>query len=911
MNGPVSFFLDGKEVSASPGETIWQVAKRQGLTITHLCHKDTPGYHATGSCRACVVEVEGERALSASCVRRPEAGMKVSTDSKRAVRSRKMVLELLLADHAQETSSADTSHFQVTTRREDVLGSRFAPSLLPLATDKSHPAFSFNPSLCIHCGLCVRACREVQANDVIGLSARGARTKIVFDFDDPLDTSHCVACGECLQACPTNALFSNTPKETPDKIVKTLCPYCGVGCQTALSVKDNKIIHVDGRLGPANQGMLCVKGRFGMDYVNHPHRLTKPLIRKNPSSKDADLSSIDPGRPLSHFREASWDEALDHAAKGFLKIIEESGDGFLAGIGSAKASNEEGYLFQKLIRTGLHTHNVDHCARLCHSASVSALMEGIGSGAVSAPFTDCALSDVIIVIGCNPNTNHPVASSFIKNAARKNARLIVIDPTGQALQRDAEISVRNKPGSDVALLNAVMNVIVEEGLENRVFIEARTSDFAAFCDNLKAFTPEAMAPKCGVDAATIRAIAQAYATAERAMIFWGMGITQHVHGTNNARCLSALALMCGQIGRPGTGLHPLRGQNNVQGASDVGILPAFLPGYQKVNDDGARAKFEELWRSPLPKEPGITVVEMVHAALKDEIKGMFIMGENPAMSDPDIQTVRKGLASLEHLVVQEIFLTETAMLADVVLPATAHPEKTGTFTNTNRQVQLGRKALDAPGDARQDWWILQELARRLGLDWDYSGPSEIFEELRSCWPALEGISWSRLERCGSVTHPCSDETKPGKAVIMGDRFNTPDGLGKFVCVDVVSPDELPDQEYPLILTTGRLLEHWHTGAMSRRTKVLDELEPEAIAHLAPLDMSELEIVPGERISLSTRRGEIHLSARLDAGIPKGMVFVPFCFSEAPANALTNPVLDPLAKIPEYKFCAVKVTKTNL
>ncbi len=913
MSGdPIRFVLDGAEVEAQPGETLWQVARRRGIEIPHLCYSPAPGYRPDGNCRACMVEIEGERVLAASCIRKPAPGMKVKTASERAKFSRKMVFELLVGDQpARETAHDPDSRFWRWADQVGVSDSRFAMRAQP-QPDRSHPAMAVHLDACIQCNLCVRACREVQVNDVIGMAGRGHGEKIVFDFDDPMGNSTCVACGECVQACPTGALMPATLVDAagvfanpPDREVNSVCPYCGVGCQITYKIRDDEIVYVDGRDGPSNQNRLCVKGRFGFDYVHHPHRLTKPLIRKDGVAKSPH-DEIDPANPWTHFREASWEEALERAAAGLRDIRDRQGGKALAGFGSAKGSNEEAYLFQKLVRTGFGTNNVDHCTRLCHASSVAALMEGIGSGAVTAPFMAAEDAEVIIVIGANPTENHPVAATFFKNATKRGATLIVMDPRGQALKRHATHMLQFKPGRDVAMLNAMLNVIIAEELYDRQYVQAHTEDFTQLRDNVRDYTPEKMAPICGIDAETLRQVARLYARADGAIIFWGMGISQHVHGTDNARCLIALALVTGQIGRPGTGLHPLRGQNNVQGASDAGLIPMFYPDYLSVEDDKVRQSYEQLWGTKLDTRRGLTVVEIVNAIHEDVIRGMYIMGENPAMSDPDVEHARAALAKLDHLVVQDIFLTETACYADVVLPASAWPEKDGTVTNTNRQVQMGRKALPLPGDAREDWWIIQEMARRIGLDWRYAHPSDVFAEMRKAMPSLRGITWERLERESSVTYPCDGEGQPGHEIVFGDGFPTASGRAKFVPAGLVPPAEEPDEQYPMVLTTGRQLEHWHTGAMTRRASVLDDLEPEAVASLSPGDLRRLGLAPGSLIRVATRRGAIELKARADGAIPPGMVFIPFCYAEAAANVLTNPQLDPFGKIPEFKFCAARI-----
>ena len=562
----IAFTLDGREVAARDGETIWQVAQRHGVEIPHLCYAPEPGYRPDGNCRACMVEVEGERVLAASCIRKPSPGMKVKVASERAKASRKMVFELLLADQPErETRAHDPiSKFWGWADKMGIAIARFPERPKP-GSDRSHPAMAVNLDACIQCNLCVRACREVQVNDVIGMAGRGYSEKIVFDFDDPMGASTCVACGECVQACPTGALMpasvvdaDNVRTGFHDRKVDSVCPYCGVGCQLTYQIKDDKLLYVTGREGPANQNRLCVKGRFGFDYVSNPQRLTKPLVRKDVAKRADDL--VDPSNPWTHFREATWDEAMERAAKGLMKIRDRDGPRALAGFGSAKGSNEEAYLFQKLVRTGFGSNNVDHCTRLCHASSVAALLEGVGSAAVTATFNECKNSDVIIVIGANPTENHPVAATFFKQAAKRGAKLIVMDPRGQALARHAWQMLQFKNGTDVAMLNAMLNVIIEEKLYDRQYVQSNTEGFEQLAQSVKPFTPEEMSPICGIEPDVLRKVARTFARAESAIIFWGMGVSQHTHGTDNARCLIALSLICGQIGRPGTGLHPLRGR---------------------------------------------------------------------------------------------------------------------------------------------------------------------------------------------------------------------------------------------------------------------------------------------------------------------------------------------------------------
>ncbi|MCZ4365088.1 formate dehydrogenase subunit alpha [Sulfitobacter dubius] len=907
----ITFTLDGQTVEAEAGMTIWEVANGRGLRIPHLCHKPAPGYRPDGNCRACMVEIEGERVLAASCIREPAEGMVVTTNNARAENARKMVMELLLADQpAQDVAHDKSSHMRDMAALSGVESSRF-PKLerdrIPLLDD-SHVAMRVNLDACIQCNLCVRACREVQVNDVIGMAGRGHDAYPVFDIDDPMGASTCVACGECVQACPTGALMPATVVDEAqvgdsanyDDEVASVCPFCGVGCQISLKVKDNKVKYVEGINGPANEGRLCVKGRFGFDYIHHDHRLTKPLIRRDDAP--AKGLNVDPGNWSEVFREATWDEALDFAAKGLKGRGRE-----VAGFGSAKCTNEEAYLFQKMIRQGFGHNNVDHCTRLCHASSVAALMENVGSGAVTATFNEIENADVAIVIGANPVENHPVAATYFKQFTKRGGKLIVMDPRGVGLRRFASHMLQFRPGTDVSMLNAIMHVIVEEGLYDAQYIAAYTENWEAEKAHLKDFSPEKTAPICGIEADVLRDVARTFAGANAAMIFWGMGVSQHIHGTDNSRCLISLALMTGQIGRPGAGLHPLRGQNNVQGASDAGLIPMFLPDYQPVGDDGVRSAFTEVWGSgDFSAKKGLTVTEIMDAVHDGDIKAMYVLGENPAMSDPDVDHARDALAKLDHLVVQDIFLTETANYADVILPASAFAEKTGTVTNTNRQVQMGRTAVTPPGEAREDWWIEVELAKRLGLGWSYESPADVFAEMKRNMASLDNITWDRLAQENAVTYPSLSENDPGQAIVFSEGFPRPEGRAKFTPAAIVAPDDVPDAEYPMILTTGRQLEHWHTGSMTRRSKVLDGLEPEANCSLHPSTLRRLGVAPGEHVRLSTKRGSIEIMARADRAVAPDMVFLPFAYVEAAANILTNPAVDPYGKIPEFKFSAVRV-----
>ena len=926
----VDFTLNDQAVTAFAGESILNAAKRHGVDIPHLCHQE--GLRPDGNCRACVVEIAGERTLAPSCCRQVTAGMTVQSTSARAVKSQQMVVEMLLSDMPdvgykwrEQDESQQHGELSAWAARLNVA---VRPALKALRreqprADVSHPAMAVNLDACIQCNRCVRACREEQVNDVIGYALRGAHSEIVFDLDDPLGDSTCVACGECVQACPTGALMPKTQigSQIVDKKVDSVCPFCGVGCLLTYNVKNNQIVSVDGRDGPANHSRLCVKGRFGFDYAHSPQRLTVPLIRKAGVPKDpqtlnalnrhsADWSAV--------FREATWEEALALTAGALTGLRDTHGKKSLAGFGSAKGSNEEAYLFQKLVRTGFGSNNVDHCTRLCHASSVAALLEGVGSGAVSNQVNDVAHSDLIFVIGSNPTANHPVAATWMKNAAKTGAKIVLADPRVTDIGRHAWRTLQFKPDTDVAMLNALIHTVIDEGLTDEAFIRDRANNFEALKENVKGYSPEAMAPICGIPAPRLREVARAFATAKAAMILWGMGVSQHVHGTDNARCLIALSAVTGQIGKPGSGLHPLRGQNNVQGASDAGLIPMMFPNYQRVTNKAAHHWFEQFWGMPLDDQPGYTVVEIMNKALAPDsdphkIRGMYIMGENPAMSDPDLNHARHALASLEHLVVQDIFMTETAWLADVVLPATAWPEKTGTVSNTDRMVQLGKQAIDPPGQAQADLWIIQQVAQRMGLNWPYAGAhhgvAAVYEEMRQAMhTAIAGITWERLERESSVTYPCLSEDAAGEPTVFLERFDTPDGRLNLVPADLIPANERPDAEFPFVLITGRQLEHWHTGSMTRRASVLDALEPMATASLCGDDLQALGLQAGEVITVQSRRGRVAIHVRRDDGTPRGAIFIPFAYYEAAANLMTNAALDPFGKIPEFKYCAVSIRR---
>jgi len=899
----ITLTIDGQTVSVVPGATVLEAIQEAGIYVPTLCHD--PDLTPHGACRLCIVQIQGIRGLPTACTTPARDGMVVWTETEEIQGIRRSIVEMAIADHPDDCLVCDKSQqcrllavARYVGVDKDTLH-RLRRRSADRAVDRSNPAYDFDPNKCILCGICVRTCQEIQGLGAIDFAYRGYRTQIHPFGAKPLAESSCVTCGECVDRCPTGAL---TPKVSilPQKEVRTICPYCGVGCTIDLGIRGRRVVRVRGvREGGVNKGGLCVKGRYGLDFINHPDRLTQPLIRKETVPK-----STIPENPLEAFRNADWEEALERVSHALASTIDRHGSNAIGVLSSAKCTNEDNYVIQKFARAVLGTNNVDHCARLCHASTVIGAMAAFGSGAMSNSISDIDKADLLFVIGSNTTDCHPIIGRRIKHAVRSNAaNLIVADPRFIELGEWATVRLHHKPGTDVALLNGIMHQILADNRYDHAFVRDRCENFEAFRESLADCPPEKMADITGVPADGIRHAAALFEIAERAIIFYGMGITQHTTGTDNVLAVANLLMLTGNIGREGTGFSPLRGQNNVQGACDLGALPNVYPGYQSVTDSEARAKFERAWGRKLDDTPGLALTEMFSAAQTGRIRAMFIMGENPMLSEPDLRHAREAMAKLDFLAVQDLFLTETAQMADVVLPASSFAEKDGTFTNTERRVQRVRKAVDPPGEARVDWKTIAEIAARMGSPFAYDTSADIMAEIAALTPIYGGITYDRLEKGDGLQWPCLNTAHPGTPFLHKDRFTR--GRGKFHAVRFKPPAEQPSAGFPLVLTTGRILEHWHTGSMSHRSGVLEALVPESSVELSPADAARLGIREGDVITLSSRRGKVQTRAKETLRVGPGLAFMAFHWGNAPANVLTNAALDPVAKIPEFKVSSAK------
>ncbi len=904
----ITVTLNGKKVKAEKGMTILEIAEQQGIRLPTLCHSEV--LEPTAACRMCVVEVEGARALVPACVNQAGDGMKIKTHSDKVVRARRVFLELLWSAHPNDCTVCEKSgacDLQEYSYEYGVDVSKYQDKY-QYTVDGSNPYYVRDYNKCILCGKCIRACDEIQGNNVLDFANRGFDAMVSTPFKLPLEESNCVFCGNCVALCPTGALMEKERygkgREWEFERTHTTCPYCGCGCTFDLCVKDNKIVKADStdfKNNPVNKTALCVKGRFGLGFVHSEDRLDYPLMLKVPREERT--------YTLKDYKKVSWKKALDYVAERLSQIKSEHGPGALGGFSSARTTNEENYVFQKFVRAVLGTNNVDHCARLCHSSTVAGLAKAFGSGAMTNSIGELKDCDCILVTGSNTTATHPIISLEIKKAVRNNnCKLIVVEPRNIDLCAISTLALHQRPGTDVAWLNGMMNVIIAEGLQNQEFIDERCEGYEELKKTVAAYTPEKVEEITGIPADSLREAARIYATSEKSSLIYSMGITQHTSGTDNVLSTANLAMLCGQIGRPSTGVNPLRGQNNVQGACDLGALPNVYSGYQPVTNPDIQKKFEEAWGVPLDPNIGLTVTLMIEAASEGKLKGLYIMGENPMVTDPDLNHAEEALKKLDFLVVQDIFPTETAVLADVILPGVSFAEKTGTFTNTERRVQLVRQAIEPEGQRKQDYAIICEVAKRMGYKMRYSSQEAIMREIAALTPSYGGITYKRIAETGGLAWPCPDKKHPGTPYLHKDKFAR--GKGLFSAVDYRDPAEMTDDEYPVILTTGRILEHYHSGSMSRRSRPLDEHVPSGWVEISPKLAAELGVADGEMVNVASRRGAITTKARVTDKVINNIVFIPFHFAEAAANRLTNGALDPVARIPEYKVCAVKISKNG-
>lgn len=892
----IKIYVNNKTVYTLPGKSILEACLENNIYIPHLCYDSR--LKPQGACRICMVEVSGFAEAVASCITKVQEGMKIETNNAHIKELIRLNLELIISDHPMDCMTCESCGnclLQDLAYMYEVKEITYSGKVHEKKVLQDNPFVYRDNEKCILCGRCIRMCDNVVGANAIGYAGRGFECEVVPAFEQSLLLTDCVFCGNCISTCPVGALLSK-PYMHKARVwgatkTETICPYCGVGCTLHLHIKDNKIVNVSSPIGKnVNQGNLCVKGKFGLDFVSSSKRLTNPMLKTK----------------TGKFKKISWDSAIKTVADKLLSIKKKYGPDSIAVLSSAKCTNEENFLMSKLARAAIGTNNVDHCARLCHASTVTGLIPTFGSGAMTNSVDDIKFSDAAIIIGSNTTEAHPVISyEIIKSVTSGKLKLIVIDPRDIPITRYSAVHLKQKPGTDIAVLLGIMNIIYKRNLQNKVFINKRTEEFDSFKNCFKYYTPSKVAEISGVDENDLIKAAEIYGTSNNASIFYAMGITQHTCGTDNVTAVADLAMMTGNISRKGTGVNPLRGQNNVQGACDVGALPNYLSGYQLVEDSAVREKFEKNWERKLPAKSGLTVTEIIEAAVSGKIKALYIMGENPMLSEPDLIHVAQSLKKLEFLVVQDIFITETAEFADIILPGVCFAEKDGTYTNTDRRIQRIRKALNPPGKAMADWKIICMISSALGYPMHYNHPSEIMDEIARLTPIYGGVNYEKIQD-GGLQWPCRNIDDPGTSILHTKNFTR--GKGRFIPVQYQPPAEIPDVSYPLILTTGRILYQFHTRTMTGKSKGLNKIAPLNFVQINDEDAELFKIKDGDKVKISSRRGTITAKASVSSKIKKGVIFVPFHYANSPANMLTNPKFDARAKIPEFKACAAKIIK---
>jgi formate dehydrogenase (NADP+) alpha subunit len=899
MKADVKLTIDDREVTARGGQTILEAALAAGIDVPHLCHD--PRLASSGACRMCLVQIEGQRGLQTSCTREATPGMVVQTETDEIRDVRKTILELLLSEHRVSCTTCDKNgacKLMEYAYRYGADQFRFGVYQPKIAADNytfDSKAIAYDPELCIRCGRCIRICDEVVMAHALTFRERGMRAEVTTAFDLPLVDSDCVLCGSCVSACPTGAMYERGAKgggQCKDlEKVRTVCPYCGVGCTMDLNVnrKANRIVRVTAEQGCVpNDGNLCVKGRFGFQYVHSPERLTKPLIKEN-----------------GEFREATWDEALALVGKRMREIRDQHGPDSVAFLSSCRCSNEENYLMQKLARTAGGTNNIDQCATTCHAPTVAGLATAFGSGAMTNAISEIKDVQTLFVIGSNPTEAHPIIGLEMKKALQRGAKLVVCDPRKTWMAEHADVHIQHKPGTDNMLINAMMNTIIEQGLYDKTFVEERCEEFDALRENVSGYSIEMAVEECGVDADLIRTAAEMYAKGSPSSIFYTLGITEHTCGTENVQNLANLSMLCGQIGKPSSGVNPLRGQNNVQGGCDMGAIHSVFPGYQKVADDAMREKFGKAYGVDMPTNTGGRVTDFIEQAGEGVLRAFYCFGEDPVLSEPNADKVKAHLEELEFIVCQEIFMTETAKLADVVLPATSFAEKDGTFTNSERRVQRIRKAVDAPGEAKPDWEIISLVSTAMGYEQRYGSASDVFDEMASLTPSYGGMSYERIADVG-LQWPCPTPDHPGTGFLHKGQFTR--GKGLFHVIKFREPAEVPDDAYPFILSTGRTLYNYNIGNMTQKSDAIRQKQSRNFIEMHATDAERLGVADGDSVTVSTRRGAITVDAVVAEKVRPGALWMPFHFVDQPTNRITNDAFDNITRTAEYKVCAAQVAK---